>query len=183
MRADAPREGAPAGERSAGIGGPDPEVAALEALFGEHPVWTRAARRLREGAESRVAFAHRPGERWRLLREGGRSRLLPEPARDPDLAFRFPPAAIRRLARVEGGVGRFAVALFELMAAEDPQLRVEFRVVAPFARLVARGYLRLLLAAGPELLAFGAARGVRTLADLRRIVEASRARVPAAWEG
>ena len=81
-----------------------------------------------------------------------------------------------------GGIGHFAVALFELIAEESPRLRVGFRIAAPFPRLVRRGYLRLLAVGGPRLLAFGAARGVRTPAELRRLVERVRQREPEAWE-
>jgi hypothetical protein len=42
--------------------------------------------------------------------------------------------------------------------------------------------VKLLLAAGPRVLAFGAAHGVRTLGALRRLVSDFRARGPADWE-
>jgi hypothetical protein len=161
----------------------DPHVASLARLFAEHPAWRAAARHVSRDATSRVLFTHRPGERWHLARRRGRSRLLPGDARDPDLVLRFSPEAIERLARVEGGVGAFAVELFELIAGEHSAARVDLRVAAPFARLARRGYVRLLLAAGWRVVAFGAARGVRTLADLARLVELLRSRPREPWEG
>ena len=94
----------------------------------------------------------------------------------------FTPAAIERVASVQGGIGEFAVALFECIASEDPELRVGFRVAAPLTRLLRRGYVGLILAAGPMVAAYGTRRGIRTLAQLRRLVQESRATGPAEWE-
>lgn len=161
---------------------PDEVVGELARLFLEHPAWIEAGSRIREGASSNVYFRHRPGEGWTLVRRAGESRLEPGPDSDPDFVFRFTPASVQRLAAVRGGVGDFAVALFSLIVEEDAAQRVEFRVAAPFLRLVRRGYLALLLSAGPKVVAFGAARGVRTLAALREQVRASRTRGPFDWE-
>ena len=160
----------------------DATVSTLEELFATHPAWLRAARHVEEGASSRVLFSHRPGERWHLVREGGRTRLRPGDAEDPDFAFRFTPAAVERLAAVSGGVGDFAVELFDLMSARDETVRVGFRVVASFSRLVRRGYLGVLAAGGLRVLAYGAKRGVRTLEQLRRLVENARGTTPPEWE-
>jgi hypothetical protein len=65
---------------------------------------------------------------------------------------------------------------------DDPRLRIGLRIVAPFGRLVRRGYLRLLVAAGPRVLGFGASHGIRSLGALRRFVARIRSRVPADWE-
>jgi len=100
--------------------------------------------------------------------------MRPGAARDPDFAFRFTPATIQRLAEVKGDIADVAVALFDLIAAKDEDAQVGFRIVAPFWRLVHRGYVRLLLAGGAKLLAYGTTRGVRTLADVERLVAQSR---------
>lgn len=154
----------------------------LARLFREHPAWVTAGRYLTEGASSRVFFSHRPDQRWHLVRRRGRSLLRPGAAPDPDLAFRFTPRAIDRLAAVEGGMADFALALFDLIAEQDEGLRVGLRVVAPFARLVRRGYLALLLAAGPRVLAYGLARGVRSATDLKRLIDRVSTREPEDWE-
>jgi hypothetical protein len=161
---------------------PDEAIARLARMFLEHPAWADAARRIESDATSSVFFSHRPGEPWRLERRGGHTLLLPGAAAKPDFVFRFTPASIERLCATDGSIGHFAVALFGLIAAQDPRLRVGFRIAAPFPRLVGRGYLRLLAAGGLRVLAFGAARGVRTPADLRRFVERVRQREPEAWE-
>jgi hypothetical protein len=157
-------------------------VERLAELFRAHPVWSEAARHLSADAASNVFFRHRPGEPWRLVRRGGVSILEPGAAADPDLAFRFPPAAIQVLEETRGGVGDFALALFRLMLDEGPDRRVELRVIAPFARLLRRGYVALLLRGGPRLLRFGAAHGVRNVSELRRVVGAARRATPHPWE-
>jgi len=160
----------------------DEAVTRLARMFLENPAWADAAKRIAADATSSIFFSHRPGEPWRLERQRGRTLLLPGAASDPDFVFRFTPASIERLCATDGGIGHFAVALFGLFAEQSPRLRVDFRVAAPFPRLVRRGYLRLLAVGGLRVLAFGAARGVRTPADLRRLVERVRQREPQAWE-
>lgn len=160
----------------------DESVKRLARLFLEHPAWVAAARHLDRGATSTVYFSHLPGEPWRLDQSEGDTRLLPGAATDPDFVFRFTPAAVEVLEGVEGGIGAFAVALFGLILEDDPERRVGFRIAADFARLVRRGYVRLLLAAGPRVAAFGAIHGIFHLGALRRFVADLRARDPEEWE-
>ncbi len=161
---------------------PDAAIERLATLFREHEAWIAAARQLDAQSSSGVYFSHRPGEAWRLVFRDGGARLEPGAAADPDLVFRFTPASVERLSGVPGGMGEFAVTLFELMLEDDAELRVGFRIVAGFGRLTWRGYVRLLLAAGPKVLAFGASHGVGSLGALRRFVAQLRANGPAEWE-
>ena len=161
---------------------PDPAIERLAALFLDHPAWIAAARHLTARATSTVYFSHRPGEPWRLEQSDGRTRLLPGAAPDPDFSFRFTPAAIEQLEAVEGGVGDFAVELFTLMLEEDPERHVDFRIAANFGRLATRGYVKLLVAAGPGVLVFGARHGVGSLGALRRFVSQLRSRGVEDWE-
>jgi hypothetical protein len=163
-------------------GGRDAGVERLARLFREHPAWVAAAGHLGADATSNVYFDGRPGEGWRLEKHPGGSRLLPGVGDDPDFVFRFTPASVARLEAVRGGVGEFAVELFALILEEEPDLRVGFRIAAGFPRLARRGYLRLLLAAGPRVLAFGAAHGIRTLRGLRRFVAEQASAGPQPWE-
>lgn len=160
----------------------DPVVKSLAELFRAHPVWQRAAEHLSGRAASGAYFVHRPGEAWTLERHAGRTRLVAGTCDDPDLVFRFSAGAVRRLQAVEGDVADFAIALFECILARDPDEHVDLRIAASFGRLLRRGYVRLLLAAGPRLLAFGAAHGVRDVGALRDLVAALRRRTPAPWE-
>jgi hypothetical protein len=165
-----------------GAAAEDPHVERLARLFREHPAWRQAARHVSEDSTSRVLFTHRPGERWHLERENAESRLLPGDVPDPDFVFRFSPQSIERLAGIEGSVGAFAVELFGLILGEDPRARVDLRIAAPFQRLVRRGYVRLLVASGGSVLAFGARHGVGSLGQLRRLVARLAQRQPEAWE-
>ena len=127
-------------------------------------------------------FSHRPGGPWRLVQDAGRTLLLPGASPSPDFVFRFTPRSIERLAAVRGGIGDFAVELFALTMEDDPESRVDLRIHSSFPTLARRGYLKLLLAAGPRVFAFGVRRGIRTLAALRRFVAERRKRQPEEWE-
>jgi hypothetical protein len=158
-------------------------VDALARLFAEHPAWRAAASHVTDPeARSDVYFSDRPGEAWHLELADGAARLLPDRSPDPDFVFRFAPGAVLRLSEVEGGLADFAIALFEAMQSDDPATRVDLRVAAPFSRLLARGYVGLLAAAGPRLVALGARRGFLGLRGLRRMVEQARRTRPEDWE-
>ena len=131
---------------------------------------------------SNVYFRHRPGEAWHLVRREVGSALEPGKVEDPDFVLRFTPGAARRLRAARGGIGEFAAEFFSLVDEQDPEQRVDLRVVAPFSRLRERGYLRLLLDAGPKAAAYGLRRGIFSIARLGRFVRRARA-VPAyEWE-
>ncbi len=156
----------------------DPWIGRLAALFAEHQAWQSAAALLAGQACSTVYFSHKPSERWQLHFENGAARLAPGAAADPDLIFRFSPESIAALEAVDGGIGDFAVALFEQITSDRAQLRI----AVPFARLAGRGYVKLLFAAGPRVLAFGARHGIRTVIGLRRFVADQMGAEPAEWE-
>jgi hypothetical protein len=142
----------------------------LTRLFREHPAWREAARLIDRRATSTVFFRHRPGEPWHLERRGEETLLLPGAADDPDFVFRFTPGAIDRLEAVRGSAGDFAAELFTLALSDDPELRVNIRVAAGFARLLRRGYVRLLIAGGPRVRAIGAAYGVVSVRSLQKLI-------------
>jgi hypothetical protein len=154
----------------------------LAKLFAEHPAWREAARLLHPRATSTVFFRHRPGEPWHLERRDDETLLLPGAADDPDFAFRFTPAAIDRLAAVRGNAGDFAAELFALTYSQDPEMRVSLRVAVGFARLLRRGYVRLLLAAGPRARAIGFANGETGMSSLPHLVGSLRRLDRATWE-
>jgi hypothetical protein len=160
----------------------DPSIARLARLFREHPAWRKAARWIDPHATSNVFFSHRPGEAWHLERRADETLLLPGPAPDPDFAFRFTPGAIARLEAIRGEPGDFAAELFLLVASEDPEARVDLRIAARFGRLLRRGYVRLLLAAGPRVRAIGAAHGITGVKELALLVARVRRSAHESWE-
>lgn len=155
----------------------DPHIERLRLHFLEHPVWVDAAQPIQEGAESLVVFSHVPGI-YHLYREKGKSLLLYGPPKDPDFGFRFTPRSIEMLTETQGDVGDFAVTLFSLITHPDPQIRVGFRVYAPFTRLLTRGYVHVLLRGGPKVLQYAAQKGIRTLPDLYRLFQELRTHEP-----
>jgi hypothetical protein len=152
----------------------DPAIAKLARLFREDPVWVDAMGRIKSGANSVVYFGHRPGEPWHVIAIDGLVCLRPGPAPDPDFAFCFTPTAIDALAAVEGGIDDVAVRLFDLILAEE----VGFRIIASFWRLIRHGHLRLVLDAGPKVIAYGAQHGIRTLGQLTAFVKQLRSSKP-----
>jgi len=163
-------------------GSSDDYIARLARLFLEHPVWIEAAKHISAEATSTIFFSHNPGQAWHLENREGEILLLPGAAKDPDFVFRFTPAAVQRLERVDRGMDDFAVELFRLMLEESIDEGVRIRIVAGFPRLLRRGYVRLLISAGPGVLAFGAAQGVLSFRSLRRLVASTRSPEPLEWE-
>lgn len=165
----------------------DATIRELADLFANHPAWREAAAGIAPVSRSNVYFSHRPGEVWHLEPAASHSRkagsaLVPGATADPDFVFRFSPGAVRRLGAVHGGIGAFAAELFARLDERDPAERVELRVVAPFGRLASRGYLRLLLDAGPKAAAFAIRHGVFGVAGLKRFVARARRTEPFDWE-
>lgn len=160
----------------------DPWIDRLARLFLEHPAWQEVARGIDRRATSTVFFTHRPGQPWHLERRRGETHLLPGAARDPDFVFRFPPGAIARLDALHDGPGDFAAELFELMLSEDPETHVDLRVVAPFTRLLLRGYVRLLLTVGSRVAAMRRSHGIVGVKGVQRLVALARKSRPEAWE-
>ncbi len=159
----------------------DPHIAQLRDLFLTHPAWLDAARNIKDGSQSRVSFSHVSGD-FHMLRQAGKSLLLPGAATDPDFAFRFTPRSIERLSQVQGsGLADFAVELFDCIVSEDPELQVGLRILSSLPKLILRGYVSLLMKGGPRVLAYGASRGVTSVGDLRRFLKQSRASDPR-WE-
>ena len=150
----------------------------LARLFREHPAWVAAAGHLDPEATCTFYFSHREHTPWRIEQRDSETRLAPGGASDPDFVFLFTPRSIERLEAVDGGIGDFAVALFSLILDDE----VRLRIAAGFPRLAQRGYLKLLLAGGPKVLAFGATHGIQTWGALRRFVEEQRSPGPANWE-
>jgi hypothetical protein len=161
--------------------GQDPALEELARLFRDHPAWQRAAALLDASATSDVYFTHRPGDVWHLERRGVGSELLPGPARAPDLAFRFTPGSVSRLADAGDSIGEFAVELLTRITDPDARTHIDLRIAADFEQLRRRGYVKLLLAGGPSILRFGARHGILTAGALRRFVAETRKNGPAEW--
>ena len=160
----------------------DETVSILVDLFLEHPAWRQAAQRIARESTSNIYFTHRPGVAWHLEQREVGSVLEPGKVDDPDFVLRFAPGAVRRLRAVEGGIGEFAAELFELADGEDPENRIDLRVVASFSRLQERGFLQLLLDAGPKVAAYGLSRGIFGVADFAKLVRRVRATAAYEWE-
>jgi hypothetical protein len=161
---------------------PDSTVEILREFFRAHRAWCEAAQRIDPVSMSDVYFSHRPGEVWHMQRSGLGSDLEPGKSEDPDFVFRFSPGAVSRLETVTGGIAEFAVELFLLIDEADPENRVDLRVVANFSRLQERGYLRLLLDAGPKLAKYGLQRGIFSVSGIHQLIRNATGAAPFSWE-
>jgi hypothetical protein len=164
-----------------GMTAPDLWIETLARMFREHPAWQETARMIDPRSTSTVYFRHRPDEPWHLERRGDETMLLPGVAADPDFVFRFTPGAVARLAAVRGNAGDFAAELFSLAWSDDSTVRVNIVIATGFARLLRRGYVRLLLAAGPRARAIAAAHGVG-MSSVQHLIAAMRKFDRAGWE-
>ena len=161
---------------------PDLWIETLARMFREHPAWQETARMIDPRSTSTVYFRHLPDQPWHLERRGDVTLLLPGAAEDPDFVFRFTTGAIARLAAVRGNAGDFAAELFSLAWSDDPTVRVNIVIATGFARLLRRGYVRLLLAAGPRARAIAAAHGVEGMSSIQHLVATMRKFDRAGWE-
>jgi hypothetical protein len=124
----------------------NPSLDALAAFFASAEVARRATRPLAPEAEVALEVA---GASARFGMQGGAATVAPGTAQDPDFTLELPAGAVERL--VAGGleeVGNLGVEFFRLATERDPALRVRIRIHASTARLVARGYLSVLLLGG-----------------------------------
>jgi len=161
---------------------PDRTVDDLRELFRSHPAWAEAAGRIDSASMSNVYFSDRAGEVWHLVKREPGSDLEAGKVEDPDFVFRFTPGAVRRLQAIEGGIAEFAAELLLLIDETDSTQRIELRVAAPFSRLKERGYLQLLMDAGPKLVRLALSRGIFSISGVRELVRSARDAPPFPWE-
>lgn len=141
------------------IPGPDGGLDALRRFFRSAPAAGRATRPLSREAEVALDLEGGPA---RFTMASGAPEILPGPARDPDFALAVPPGAVRRLTSGEAGVGGLGVAFFRLVLSRDPALRIRVRLHASTARLLSRGYFRVLALGGFQVAAWLLRAGART---------------------
>ena len=141
-------------------------LAALGAFFAGAPAASRAVRPLAPGA--RVALELDDGPAGFTM-VGGAPVLAPGLPDQPDFTLRLPPAAVARLCEdASASVGALGLRFFSLLLERDPALRIRVRVQAPTARIVANGYLTVLLLGGPRVVLWLLRRG---LANPRAVID------------
>lgn len=136
----------------------NPSLEALSAFFATAPVARRATRPLAAEAEVGLEVAGVPA-RFRMA--GGMPAVEAAPAADPDFTLALPAGAVARLLGGDrGSIGDLGVTFFRLATERDPELKVRVRICAPTARLVARGYLSVLLLGGAGVALWLLRRGI-----------------------
>jgi hypothetical protein len=146
-------------------------LAALRALFAGAPAALEAVRPLSPSARVGLELDEGPAG---FAISGGAPALTQGAPDRPDFTLRLPARAVARLcASPVAGVGELGLIFFSLLLERDPALRVGVRVQAPTTRLLANGYLGVLLLGGPRVALWLLRRG---LADPRAVIERLRRR-------
>jgi len=146
-------------------------LAALAGFFAGARSAARAIRPLSPAARVALVLDEGPAG-FAMSRDG--PVLTPGTPADPDFTLRLPDAAVARLCQDPGaGVGELGLLFFSLLLERDPALHVGARVHATTARLVANGYLTVLVLGGPRVALWLLRRG---LAEPRAAIERLRRR-------
>jgi len=139
-------------------------LSALQSLV-QKPVFTTAlgyisGRDLALNFDGRVEFA--------LYLQNGTARVEEREAKNCDVEFVFQAEALRQLGQSEGThLASFGIAVMEQILARQLKIRVR----SSAWRLATGGYVPLILAAGPELMAYLAQHGIsnsKKIIDLMR---------------
>jgi hypothetical protein len=137
--------------------------------FATHPAWVKAAQPLGEGVCSALRWMDDP-EPWRLIRRDGISILEPGEPENPDFSFVFSEGAVEYLTGAENGtIGDFATRLYECCFLLDADRRVDFQVIAPISQILKRGYWKVALKGGFQVMKMARAHGIGSAKDIRRI--------------
>jgi hypothetical protein len=137
--------------------------------FLTNPAWVSAARPLGEGVCSALRFQGEP-EPWRLIRRNGQSVLEPGEPDAPDLFFEFSEGSIAYLTELENAsIGDFATRLYECAFLFDEDRRIEVQVVGPISQIIRRGYWKIVLKGGLQVLRIARAHNIGSVEDLRRL--------------
>lgn len=135
------------------------------ALFFTGGLAETAARGLKESAVISLVI---DAEEFTFRRRDGRNRFQPGEAADPDIRFWVPAGAMQKLLLPQGKtIGEVGIRIFELVLSDDTELKIKFKVRAPFLRLWKRGYFTVLAAGGPSVAKFLASHGWGSLPRLR----------------
>lgn len=137
----------------------------------QKPVAQQAAHSLADGAEMEFQVATSDGkvlERFTFTREGGRNKLVPSPARSPQLLFTLtPPAAGAILDDPAEDIGPIGVNIAKLIVSTDANRRVSIQFKAGFFSLFQKGYFGVITAGGSQFASYLASRGLSGMGAIK----------------
>lgn len=148
--------------------------AELVALVEEHAVWRKVWSYLTRDACIELRVPERPENAWHLQRTERGAALRPGAAEGADASLVLSRGALHRLLEVECELGEAIYRLLRAAFGDEAGERIDVRVNAPYERLLEHGVISLLIAGGLRCRALGARHGVRSLHDLRGVIESSR---------
>lgn len=94
--------------------------------------------------------------------------VLPSPSENPDMTFRVPLSALKRLAEdPTDDIGEIGIAIIKAMVEADSSSRITAKVhIGPFDLLL-RGYLSVLPLGGPGVMKYLASKGFTGISKIK----------------
>ncbi|HYV67755.1 MAG TPA: AAA family ATPase [Myxococcales bacterium] len=133
----------------------------LKRFFETSEAARRAASSLRKAAEVGVAFTDVPG-RFRFHSVEGRPAFESGEAMDPDFELTLAPGAVDAItAKPQANVGELGVLFFQHIVAKDENAKIRVKLHSGLVRLTMRGWLGVLAAGGPSVIAWMAQKGLK----------------------
>lgn len=133
----------------------------LRRFFETSEAARRAASSLRKAAEVGVRFTDVPGD-FRFHSVDGKPAFEVGKAMDPDFELTLAPGAVDAItAQPQADVGELGVLFFQHIVAKDENDKVRVKLHSGLVRLTMRGWLGVLAAGGPKVIAWMAQKGLK----------------------
>jgi hypothetical protein len=140
---------------------PEPSDVRLRRFFETSEAGRRAASSLRKAAEVGVRFTDVPGE-FRFHAVDSQPVFEQGRAMDPDFELTLAPGAVAAItSRLDADVGDLGVLFFQHMLAKDEDEKIRVKLHSGLMRLTMRGWVGVLAAGGPKVVAWMAQKGLK----------------------
>jgi hypothetical protein len=134
----------------------------LRQLFEESGAARKAAKALSKAACVGVRFTDVPGD-FRFYAVDGKPRFEPGKAAEPDFELTLPPRAVHDICgKHSGDVGDLSILFVQHIFTNEPEQRVQVKVHSGLIKLTLHGWLRVVVAGCPKLIAYFARMGLKS---------------------
>lgn len=107
----------------------------------------------------------------RLVREDSGMKVLPGPAKQPDMTFTLPQNAIGTLESLgTTDIGEMGIEIIKLMMHNDPTYRINAKVHIGGFDLLRNGYFSVLAGGGPTVMRYLATKGFSSLGKIKAAI-------------
>jgi hypothetical protein len=133
----------------------------LRRFFETSTAGHRAASSLKRGATVGVKFTDVTGD-FHFHAQDGKPHFDAGRASDPDFDLTLAPGAVRAItSKPESDVGDLGIAFFQHIVAKDPAEKINVKLHAGLLKLTMHGWLGVLAAGGPKVIAWMAQKGLK----------------------